>query len=367
MLDLEYDTQHAQDEHAHPHTPIEGGEEEDITDLTVADYTPLRPPPLPHPQPPPLPHPQPPPPPAPKKGKGGKTTKPDLLLLPCLDHEALGAADFLSASMLAFPAPGKALAEDTRTRAVAAMAVFNGVVWFERSYYFEMMSVTPPLEEATNWIANIAALDLLSSFGPKKARGLGSAGKRTASQKAAAVAFGVQLLAGIPPHSLVAFTDGSANPNPGPCGAGAYVYHNEMPGWDTERFAALGDGTNNLGELWAVGLALQAAHSRILAHPHHNYKQLYIFTDSQFTRGILTLGWKSSQHPGLARALKQFIRDFPIPVIVEWVPAHVGITHNERADELADQGSSWSAKHGSNVDVDNGPATLRFAPSRYDG
>ena len=269
--------------------------------------------------------------------------------------------------MLAFPAPGKALDEDTRARAVAAMALFNGAVWFERSYYFKMMSVAPPLEEATNWLADIAALDHLSSFGPKNARGLGSAGKRTASQKAAAVAFGVRLLAGILPHSLVAFTDGSANPNPGPCGAGAYIYHNVTPGWDTERFAALGHGTNNLGELWAVGLALQAAHARILAHPQHTYKRLYIFTDSQFTRGILTLGWQSSQHSSLARVLKQYIRDFPIPVIVEWVPAHVGITHNERADELADQGSGYSAKHGPNVDTDSDFATRRFAPAIYDG
>jgi ribonuclease HI len=269
--------------------------------------------------------------------------------------------------MLAFPAPGKTLDEDTRSRAVAAMAIFNGVVWFERSYYFKMMSVAPPLEEATNWLADTAALDHLSSYGPKSARGLGSAGKRTASQKAAAVAFGAHLLAGILPHSLVSFTDGSANPNPGPCGAGAYVYHTATPSWDTERSAALGHGTNNLGELWAVGLALQAAHARILASPHLTYKQLYIFTDSQFTLGILTLGWKSSDHSGLARVLKQYIRDYPIPVIIEWVPAHVGIAHNERADALAEQGTKISTARGPNVDVEGGPSTLRFAPAIYDG
>jgi ribonuclease HI len=364
MLDLEFDAQLAHDppparDHARSPTPIEGGDDEDITDLTGGALPPRRPPPPPQPLLPPVT--------APKGGKGGRATKPDLLRLPCLDHEALGAADFLSASMLAFPAPGKLLDEDTRTRAVAAMALFNGVVWFERSYYFKMMSVAPPLEEATNWLANIAALDHLSSFGPKSARGLGSAGKRTASQKAAAVAFGAQLIAGILPHSLVAFTDGSANPNPGPSGAGAVVFHNTTPSWDTERFAALGHGTNNLGELWAVGLALQAAHSRILANPHHTYKQLYIFTDSQFTRGILTLGWKSSHHAGLARVLKQYIRDFPVHVIVEWVPAHVGITHNERADKLAEQGTKWSATHGPNVDVDSDFASLRFSPAIYDG
>ena len=300
-------------------------------------------------------------------GKTKKAAKPDFLRIPNLDHEALGAADFTSASMLAFPAPGKELDDDTRTRAVAAMALFNGTVWFERCYYFKMMSVAPPLEEATNWLADIAALDHLHVFGPKTTRGLGSAGKRTASQKKAAVAYGAQLLAGVLPHSLVAFTDGSANPNPGPCGAGAFIYHNETPGWETERYAALGHGTNNLGELWAVGLALQAAHDRILAHPHHTYKQLYIFTDSQFTRGILTLGWKSSQHASLARVLKQYIRDFPVTVFVEWVPAHVGIQQNERADQLAEQGTAVSTKTGPNVDVAADLTSHHFAPAVYDG
>ena len=85
-------------------------------------------------------------------------------------------------------------------------------------------------------------------------------------------------------------------------------------------------------------------------HPHL-YNQLYIFTDSQFSRGVLTMGWHSLTHPGLAKALKLKIRHFPIPVILDWVPAHVGIDSNERADQLADRGAKESAKHGASVDV----------------
>ena len=290
----------------------------------------------------------------------------DLLAVPALDHDALGAADYIAASMLAFPAPGKSLSADIRARAVAAMAVFNGVVWFERSYYFKKMSTPPPLEEATNWLADIAALDHLSAFGPKAARGLGSAGKRTAAQKKAAVAYGSRIIANIPPCSIVAFTDGASNPNPGPCGAGAYLYDNLPSPWYTERTAALGQGSNNLGELWAIGLALQAALQRILANPHA-YKQLLIYTDSQFTRGVLTLGWRSNSHPALAKKLKQLIRDFPVEVIIDWVPAHVGLQANERADELAGLGAARSEKHGPNVDVSLDLATGRFAPRIYDG
>lgn len=378
-LDIAYDLDHARalddSAHASPHhhhivlgqpnppspplspTSHDLSDDGNIIDLTFDVFTPSSSPPLP-------PHPAPPRPPS-RKGVGGKAAKPDLISIPDLHHDALGAADFLSASLLAFPAPGKILADDARARAVAAMALFNGVVWFERSYYFKMMSVPPPLEEATNWLADIAALDLLSSFGPKKATGLGSAGKRSAAQKKAAKDYGDRLVASIPPSSLVAFTDGSANPNPGPCGAGAFVYGNVLPYWDTERTAALGPGTNNLGELWAVGLALQAA-SLALARPH-TYTQFYIFTDSQFTKGVLTLGWRSNTHPALAKRIKQMIRDFPIPVIIAWVPAHVGLSSNERADKLADLGSAKSAKDGPDVDVALDFVGGYFAPRIYDG
>ena len=95
--------------------------------------------------------------------------------------------------------------------------------------------------------------------------------------------------------------------------------------------------------------------------------QLYVFTDSQFTRGILTLGWKSSLHATLSRVLKQYIRDFPVPVSVEWVPAHVGIQQNERADQLAEQGTAVSTRTGPNVDVATGFTSHHFAPAVYDG
>ena len=269
--------------------------------------------------------------------------------------------------MLAFPAPGKTLSEDTRARAVAAMAVFNGAVWFERSYYFKTLAEPPTLEAATNWLADVASMDLRSSYGPKTTQGLGKAGNRTSSQKRAAVAYGLALLESVKPSSLIAFTDGASKGNPGPCGSGAYLYDKSFRiGWDVEACAALGHGTNNLGELWAIGIALELAEARLATHAHL-YKQLYIFTDSQFTRGVLTMGWRSLTHPRLAMAIKLKIRAFAIPVIVDWVPAHVGIDSNERADELADQGAKGSRRHGANVDVAVDYIAGRFIPRARDG
>ena len=269
--------------------------------------------------------------------------------------------------MLAFPAPGRDLTADIRTRAVAAMAVFNGVVWFERSYYFKTLDSPPSLESATNWLADVAAMDLISSYGPKATQGLGRAGNRTPSQKKAAMEYGRSLLAQIKPDSLIAFTDGASKGNPGPSGAGAFVYDQTQPlCWTKEASAALGHGTNNGGELWAIGIALELARNRLATHSHL-YTQLYIFTDSQYTRGVLTMGWRSLTHPGLSKALKLSIRAFPIPVIIDWVPAHVGIDSNEHADKLADRGAKMSAKHGPDVSVTDDYLTGHFIPRSYDG
>ena len=61
--------------------------------------------------------------------------------------------------------------------------------------------------------------------------------------------------------TIVAYTDGAAQGNPGPAGAGAIITY---PGWGpgassrhTEELAVgVGTGTNNFGELWAIGMVL---------------------------------------------------------------------------------------------------------------
>ena len=103
------------------------------------------------------------------------------------------------------------------------------------------MSTPPSIAEATNWLADIGALDLSGAFSAKAAKGLGKAGTRTQAQKKAARSYGADLLAGIQPDSLIdAFTyDGASKGNPGPSGSGAYIYDNISPYWDRESSAAL--------------------------------------------------------------------------------------------------------------------------------
>ena len=58
------------------------------------------------------------------------------------------------------------------------------------------------------------------------------------------------------------------------------------------------------------------------------------------------------------------ILNFPIPIHIEWVPAHVGIDSNERADELADRGAKKSAKISADVDPASDFESGDFQPRR---
>jgi ribonuclease HI len=66
----------------------------------------------------------------------------------------------------------------------------------------------------------------------------------------------------LPEGTLIAFTDGSAKPNPGPAGAGAIIVKNNInpdsPFTHVASYtAAVGNASNNTGELFAVGIVLE--------------------------------------------------------------------------------------------------------------
>jgi ribonuclease HI len=166
--------------------------------------------------------------------------------------------------------------------------------------------------------------------------GFGSAGTRTKEQAAGAKAAAGELVASFAPDAPVCFTDGACQGNPGPCGAGAVV---RLPdGRILERSKALGIGTNNVGELSAVGLALdlldEAGVPRDL--------QVELLSDSKYARGVLAQGWKAKANVELIQALKKRLADRKVRI--HWVAGHVGIAENERADELANEGVDESKR-----------------------
>ena len=138
-------------------------------------------------------------------------------------------------------------------------------------------------------------------------------------------------------HSF--YTDGSANPNPGPCGAGVVHLVN---GSIVQSFSVpLGRGTNNVGELYAAGVALSAM-ALVLEGSPDSHLTFYLLSDSSFVLDLL-LGRSQlrSKLPALAAiypSVKKLWRSLAARATLRAlkVKGHSGLRWNDHADRLAD-------------------------------
>ena len=87
----------------------------------------------------------------------------------------------------------------------------------------------------------------------------------------------------------------------------------------------LGTGTNNIAELTAVLRALAEAPAD---------RAMMIYTDSQYTIGVVQKGWKAKANQALVAELRAAIAAKPSARLA-YVPGHSGVPLNERADALA--------------------------------
>ena len=171
--------------------------------------------------------------------------------------------------------------------------------------------------------------------GGKKASGFGSAGKRTAAQAAAAKADARSRIEALPQGTHLIFTDGACHGNPGPAGSAAVV---KIAGGATLAASrALGIATNNVGELTAVGMALDLLEQGEVP----NDAPIALFTDSKYTMGVLAQGWKAKANRELILEIRGRLKDWP-NLEINWVAGHVGVPENERADALATLGAEQS-------------------------
>lgn len=127
------------------------------------------------------------------------------------------------------------------------------------------------------------------------------------------------------PDPIIIYTDGGASPNPGPCGIGVVILDRSER---REISEYLGEGTNNIAELTAVLRGLEA-----IPDPERT-RPVLLHTDSEYSIGVLSLGWKPKKNVELIAALRALMREFPRLRLIK-VPAHSGVPENERCDQLA--------------------------------
>lgn len=128
----------------------------------------------------------------------------------------------------------------------------------------------------------------------------------------------------IPKDAFIAYADGACTGNPGPCGLGVVLVSPD--GKMREGYEFLGDGTNNIAELSAVMRAVEAV--------PRDAPGLVIHTDSQYSIGVLSKGWKAKANQALILDVKKALASYGKARLV-YVPGHAGVPLNERADELA--------------------------------
>ena len=172
-----------------------------------------------------------------------------------------------------------------------------------------------------------------------KPRSFGASGTRSGAQAQAARRHAAVMVEGLPANAIQIWTDGGAAPNPGPAGAGALVI---LP--DGRRFEHsffLGHSTNNEGELWALGGALEVClqHAQPTSSVHH-------FSDSALTLQLLEGRGFSTKLHYLVRACRALRERLPCTTTHHHVCAHVGIPGNEEADHLATLGIEFSQRLG---------------------
>jgi hypothetical protein len=156
--------------------------------------------------------------------------------------------------------------------------------------------------------------------------------------KTQAIAKVKELINTLDNDTVLCFTDGSANPNPGSSGAGIYIAYRDFT---YTTYTSLGPGTNNTGELYAIGMACDAlsAHSKELA----GAKRVIILPDSLYAIGTLIEGWKAKANIALIRSVKGKLHHLYLPYSFLYCPGHCDIQGNEEADYRAGLGTLDSA------------------------
>jgi ribonuclease HI len=143
-------------------------------------------------------------------------------------------------------------------------------------------------------------------------------------------------------NDFVCYTDGGCLGNPGPCGAGISLH---FPGGRTElRYAPLGFGTNNIGELYALAAAVKWVgelndDGQVLLGT-----TIHFCTDSKYVINLLTGNAICNSNALLVRATQDYFAALcdSLHVLLHWTPGHSGIFGNEESDRMANLATSFS-------------------------
>ncbi len=127
----------------------------------------------------------------------------------------------------------------------------------------------------------------------------------------------------LPDNCIKIYTDGASSGNPGPSGIGILLIYGEKRKKISQY---IGHGTNNIAELTAIKVGLKEL--------KRNDLPVCIFSDSSYSIGLLTKGWKPKKNKTLVFEIRKLLDKFNHISFIK-VKGHAGIKENEVADFLA--------------------------------
>lgn len=202
---------------------------------------------------------------------------------------------------------------------------FNFAVW----KYRKPAQASNP-ENTREWLINRITELAKSSLAPRSKK---ASKKKHQYDPLADAALHNKIILNAPISSAFCYTDGSASPNPGPCGSGVSFF---LPARDLilDMGSSLGVGSNNYAELYALGMALSYIP---LLVANHRIDSVYLFSDSKLALNAATSNSASLAHPVISASLKKLYRTALEICSLElhWIRGHSAIGGNERVDRIS--------------------------------
>ena len=146
----------------------------------------------------------------------------------------------------------------------------------------------------------------------------------------------------VPDNCSIAFTDGSALGNPGPCGGAALIY---MEGLDGPQLKIMTAGSKEGSSYYGELLGLRAALMTIALEAVIPPKEAHVFIDCT---SVISVAAGTSDATGHYETVEDihnlvdFLENRQCRVHLHWSPSHIGISLNEEVDTLAKEAAEMA-------------------------
>ena len=168
----------------------------------------------------------------------------------------------------------------------------------------------------------------------------GSSSSRSNEQSKAALDAALHYIVNVH-NDILAFTDGSALKNPGPCGAGAVIHWCGITSQATFHKKSISSKSNSYhGELQAILLALQIVCDR---RPVVHGRTVHVLTDCQSALQAVAGLNAEDNYGSVIRKIQHCVNDLAtrnVLVNIKWIAGHINLSGNDAADYLAKQAAT---------------------------